>query len=200
MGIETALITGLVASVASAGVGAAGAISSADAQANAAKYNAEVAAQNEQVAKNNATQAAQAGEVQANTVQQKTRAEVGALKANEAASGVDVNTGSPVDVRSSAASLGELNAITVQSNAAKTAYGYQTQAAGFGNESTLDTTQAANDETAGEIGAGSTLLGGLSSGANNWEKYIGVTTGMNAGSSAGYSSGSDASTPPAGYS
>lgn len=156
----------------SAVVGTVGAIRSANAQADAAKYNASIAQQNQQIAQQNATLAAQAGEQQAAVQEQKTRATIGAITAGQAASGVDINSGSAVDVRSSAAELGELNAITIRSNAAKEAYGYQTNATGFQNQATLDKSSAANASTAGEIGATSTLLGGFGSAASNYTKYL----------------------------
>jgi hypothetical protein len=123
-----------------------------------AKYNAQVATQNQQIATQNATLAGQSGEQQAAQSEAKTRAEVGAIKASEAAGNIDVNSGSAVDVQSSAAELGELSAITIRGNAA---YGYQTQSTSFENQAQLDTQQAANDTTAGEIAAPVTLLGGL---------------------------------------
>lgn len=168
---SAAAIAGAVAGVAGAATGAVGAISSANAASSAATYNSEVAAQNQTIANNNATYASQAGEQQAAISEQKTRAQVGSIKAGQAAGGIDVNSGSAVDVQSSAAQLGELNAITIRSNAARTAYGYQTQAAGYGDQSALDTMEAQNSQTAGEIGASSTILGGLSSASSNWSKY-----------------------------
>jgi hypothetical protein len=169
---------GAAAGVAGAGVGVVGAIHSANAASQAAAYNQQIANQNAQVAKNNATYAAQAGDVQAGQAQQKTRAEVGALKASEAAAGVDVNSGSAVDVRSSARDLGELSAITVQSNAAREAYGYRTQAVGFENQGTLDATESENDTAAGEIGATTSLIGGLGQSADNYANFLLKSSGM----------------------
>lgn len=172
---------GAAAAVAGAGVSAVGAMQSASAQSQAATYNSEVAAQNTQIANNNATAAAQAGEQQAAVASGKTKAEVGAIKTSQAAGGIDVNSGSAVDVQSSAAQLGELNAITIRSNAARTAYGYQTQAAGYQDQSALDTSEAENASTAGDIGASSSILGGVGSAASNWQKYqTQAGAGMNA--------------------
>ncbi len=64
----------------------------------------------------------------------KTRGQVGAIEASQAASNITVGSGSAVDVRSSAAEMGELDALTIRSNAEKQAYGYQTQAAAFTGE------------------------------------------------------------------
>lgn len=135
------------------------------------KYNAAVSQQNANVAKQNEAIAGQAGEEQAAMVQQRTRATVGAIRANQAASGIDVNSGSDVDVRSSASELGELDALTVRSNATREAYGYGVQAENFEAQGTLDQFEGENDLKAGEIGAGSTFLSGLGSAANNYARY-----------------------------
>lgn len=167
----TASTIGLVTSIASAGIGALGAIRSADASSSAASYNAEVAANNATIAQQNATWAGQAGEQQAAMQEQKTRATVGAIQASQAAGGVDVNSGSAVDVRSSAAQLGELDAITIRSNAARQAYGYNVQAAGDTSQSQLDRFQASQDTTGGYINAGSTLLGGIGSATSQYSLF-----------------------------
>lgn len=151
--------------------GAIGAIQQGQAASEAAKYNASVAASNADMAKRNAQMAGEAGAQQAAMQEQKTRAQVGEIKANQAASGVDVNSGSALDVRSSAAELGELDALTVRTNAAKEAYGYQTQAVSDKAQAGLDRFEAENDETAGELGAASTLLGSAASGASNYYRY-----------------------------
>lgn len=165
------------AAVASAGIGAVGAISSANAASASANYNAQVAQQNQQIATQNATLAGQAGEAQAAQQGQKTRAEVGAIKAAQAAGNIDVNSGSALDVQSSAASLGELSAITIRSNAAREAYGYETQSTSFENQAQLDAAQSASDTTAGEIGSGSTILGGLGSAGSNYANFLNQSSG-----------------------
>lgn len=162
---------GLAASGLSAATGAVGAATSGAAARQAAQYNAQIAGINQQVSEQNAIQATQAGEQQAGMSQQKTRATVGAIKAGQAASGVDINSGSAVDVRSSAAQLGELDAINIRANAARTAYGYGNQAAGFGAQAQLDKLTGENAGVAGDIGAATTFLGGAGNAALNWQKW-----------------------------
>lgn len=151
--------------------GALGALQQGQASANSAKYNAEIQKQNAAISRENAAVAGQAGAEQAFQIGSKTRATVGGIKANQAASGIDVNSGSAVDVRSSAAELGELDALTVRSNAAREAYGYQQQASSHDQQSSLDTFEAKNDATAGAINASSTFLGSLGSAADNFTKF-----------------------------
>lgn len=151
--------------------GAYGAIKQGEAQKSADDYNASVASQNSAQATRNAQISSEAGMEQTAMQEQKTRAQVGAIKANQAAAGVDVNSGSAVDVRSSAAELGQLDALTVRSNATKEAYGYQVQSSNFDSQATLDKAEGENAEEAGFIGAGNTFLGSVGSGASNFAKF-----------------------------
>lgn len=157
--------------VAGGGIGALGAIQTAQAQAGAAKENAAIATINQNQATENATLAGEAGSAQAGIQSQKARAQVGSIIANQAAGGIDVNTGSAKDTQLSERDVGELDALQVRSNATKEAYGYQTQATSFGDTAVLDTTEAKNDQTSGGINAASTFLGGVGSAASNYAKY-----------------------------
>lgn len=162
---------GAVASLAGAAIGAVGQVEQGEAASNAAKYNASVAAANATVAKQSAAYAGAAGASQAEQASLKTRADVGAIEANQAAGGIDVNSGSALDVRSSASELGELNALSVRSNAARTSYGYQVQAASDTAQGQLDTYQAGADASGADIAAGGTVLGGVGSAASNYAKF-----------------------------
>ncbi len=139
-----------------------------------AKYNAAVQQNNAAVAKQNATFAGQEGAANAANEQQKTRAAIGSIRASQAANGIDVNKGSAVDVRSSAAELGELNAITIRSNAARQAYGFQTQASSDMAQSKLDKQEAGYDTTAGYMKGATTLLSGGYQGHESglWNDYL----------------------------
>lgn len=170
-----------IAAVGSAVVGGVGAYESGQATKASDKFNAAIASENSTIAKTNAGWASAAGEEKAAMSEQKTRATVGAIKSNEAASGVDVNKGSPVDVRSSASELGELDAITIRSNAAREAYGYQVKSASEKAQSDLDIAGGENAATAGDINAVSTVLGGAGSAGSNYARYLQSNSGMNAG-------------------
>jgi di/tripeptidase len=154
-----------------AALGAVGAISSANASAQSANYQSAVAANNAKQAQENASRAAQAGEITASMQERKTAANVGSIRAAQAANGVDVNSGSALDVRSSAAELGQLDAINIRSNAAREAYGYQAQSASYTGESDMYKSEASNDKTSGLLNAGSTLLSGVGNAVNSFEKF-----------------------------
>lgn len=109
-------------------------INSAKDQAN---YQAKVARNNMHIAQWNQSLAQQEGEVAATNEGLRARAGIGAITAGQAASGVDINTGSPVSVRSSAAEIGQLNSMTIKSDSARKVYGYGLQAQQYKAEKKL---------------------------------------------------------------
>jgi hypothetical protein len=170
MGVALPVI-GLAASVASAGLGVYGAIQQAGAQADAAAYQAQVARNNQIIAEQNATYARQAGAAQEAAQRMRTAALAGRQRAAMAANGFDVNSGSNLDIAGSAASLGEMDALTIRSNASRTAAGYSAQGRDLTAQAGLLDMQAANSNVAGTINAASSLLGGASGFSDKWFKY-----------------------------
>lgn len=140
-------------------------------QSQSDKYNAEVSYANAKIAAKNAEIAGEAGAEQAAVSSLKGRAAFGSIKTNQAASGVDVNSGSAVDTQASAQELSKLDAMTIRSNAAKEAYGYKTQEASLNSQGDLLEHQSKLDETAGIIGGVGTLLGSGLSGVSAYEQY-----------------------------
>lgn len=169
--------------VAGAAASAYGAMQSAHAQAESGKFNAQLAKNNATIAAQNADYAGKAGEAEAGVQQMKNRAKIGGILANQAASGIDVNSGSAVDIRQSAAELGQLDTETVRANAARKAYGYQIDEVDAKNQSKLDLYGAKTAKTAGTIGAAGTVLGaagkaysaGAFGGPSTTEYYGGAT-------------------------
>lgn len=162
---------GMGATVGGSFLGAAGAWNAGAASAAADNYRAQIALNNQQIAKQNAAWQTQAGEAQVAEAGMKTRATVGAEKAAQAAGGVDVTSGSAVDVRSSSAALGELNALTIRSNTSRQVYGSEIEAQSQGEQATLDKLAAKNDSFAGLLGVTKSLLGGASSVGNQYAKW-----------------------------
>lgn len=142
------------------------------ATSEAATMNSEIAANNQIIANNNATATIQEGEQNAAVSSQATKAKIGGILANEGASGVDVNSGSSLDVRQSEQQLGELNAINIRSTAARQAYGYQTEATNAGIQEQIDTSTATNAKTTGDIGAGASLLSGVTNTNSPFSAYL----------------------------
>lgn len=190
IGATSTLAAGLstgaeVASAAGAVTGAVGAEQTAAAQQKAASYQSQVAANNQALANQAAQQTTAAGESQVATQELKTRADIGAIESAQAASNVNVNSGSAVDVRSSAASLGQLNALNIRTTAEQQAYTQQVQGTSYGAQSGLYQQEANQAPIAGAIGANSSLLSGSNGVANQylaWTRYAGATGAGNDGS------------------
>ena len=149
------------ATIGSSVVSGLGAIQQSQASAASAGYNAKIAAQNAQIQTQNAQFAGAQGEQEVAAQEMKNKARMGATLAAQGASGVDVNTGSDVNVRESEAKLGQLDALTIRSNAAKQAYGYQLNAMSATEQSNLYRSQQSADKAAGYITAGADVLGGV---------------------------------------
>ena len=135
-------------------------------------YAAQVAQNNAQIAANNANNAAAAGEQQVGQVNAKTKAEVGAIEAGQAGSGVDVGTGSAVAVQASQKEVGLQDALTIRSNAARQAYGYEAAQNSYAAQAGLDTMAGQNAQIAAGIGEQSAIFGGVGSTASGWANYL----------------------------
>ncbi len=162
---------GTGAQVASGGVSAYGQMAAARAQSQALDYNAQIQDRNVEIAEQNATWAAQEGDQAVSQSQMKTRALYGATKANQGASGVRLDSGSDVEVRASEVQTGMQDALTIRSNAARKAYGFETQAAGAEAQAQLDRAQSKNAITSGTISAGGTILGSLAK-ASQYSSFL----------------------------
>lgn len=174
---------GTVAAVVIAAIGTAvsyeGSVQQASAQKAAAKYQSQVADSNQQLAIQNANFAAVSGEQKAAIQEQKTRAQVGAIAASQGSSGVDVNSPTSTAVRTSQGELGALDAQTIRANAARAAYGFETQATNFGNQSSADISQGDNAETAGDTKAAGGLLSSAGNASLNFSRTMGNANGLN---------------------
>lgn len=152
---------------------------SGDAKANMYNYQAGVAKINEQIEQQNADYARKAGETTASEIGVKTSQAVGLIRAGQGASGVDVNSGSTVKVQEGQLKSGQFDEATTRSNAARTAYGYETGAIGQEASANLDTMGATASRTAGDLGATASILGTVGSVATKW---IGASSSFGGGS------------------
>ncbi|MEI6282426.1 MAG: hypothetical protein WCP82_06890 [Alphaproteobacteria bacterium] len=180
-----ALVIGSVATVAGVGMqmsaqkkAAQGTLIQGQAQNDASQYQAQVARNNAQIANDNADYVLRAGETDMATQNLKGRAHLGAVKAAQAANGVDVNTGSAVDVRAGEATGARQDVLTTQNNAILKAYGYRSQAANDLAQAGLDERTGAAALKGAQISASGsglaqagTLLSGVSSLASKWGSY-----------------------------
>lgn len=161
-------VAGGVLGLAGAGISAIGAISQGESQAAEARYQAQVARNNQTIAQQNANYALAAGSEATYQTGLQQRARAGAITTGLAASGLDVNTGSAAAVRQSQAEFGQQAEETTAQNAALTAYGYRTAATSFGAEAGLRQAEAPKDITAGFL----TAAGGLLGSAGKWAPFF----------------------------
>jgi len=166
---------GLAASAGGSILGAIGSAQKGQAEANMYQYQAGVAKVNEQIATQNAEWERAAGEVEAQQIGLKGRAEVGGARAQQGGSGFDVNSGSNLLVRESMKNITSENEAVSRANTAKRVYGYQVQGVQEEAQSNLDLMAAQQSKTAGTIGAYSSILGGISNVSSKW------TTGVKQG-------------------
>lgn len=173
--------TTAVLDIAGGVVGAWGNIEQGNAEQNAYNYNAQVAKQNAYVASQNARLAGESGTATAAAVSLKNRAVYGTTKAQQGASGLDVNSGSAVDVRASEKELGGIDAYNSRVQAVREAYGYQVQSKNDLAESQLDVFQGKQAEIASEFGAATTLIGSLAQAGDQFSSWQSVAGGMTGG-------------------
>lgn len=168
MGIETLAMVALASSVGSGVIGAVGASDSADASADAANYRAQVATNNATLANRQATYDTQVGDIQSMQSGRQTRARMGSVRATEGANGIDVNSGSAVDLQRDVAQQGALDGLTIRNNAARKAYTDQINSQSYTGEASLDRSQASDAETAGFVNSFGSILGSASKVADKW--------------------------------
>lgn len=160
LGIGTTLAGGVL--------GAQGAMQSAAATQQMYNYQAGVARINSQIDLQNADYARQQGEIQAQQYGQKAAQQLGAIRTVQAASGVDVNTGTAAQVQESQKKVAGVDIGMIRQNAAKTAYDYDVKSTMDLNQSTLDTMAGVNAIAAGKIQAETSILGAVSSVSSKW--------------------------------
>jgi hypothetical protein len=181
MGVETLAIVSAVGTVVGGVMGAIGQYQSQAALQRQAMYQAQVARNNQIISDQNAAYARQASAAQESRQNEKTAAVIGATRAAQASNGLDVNSGSNLDVQSSAEELGQLDAASIRSQGERQARAYENQGAGFADQAAL------YGMTPGPsmLGLFGNILGAAGSVSSKWASYQqnGVFSG--AGSSTG---------------
>jgi hypothetical protein len=160
IGIGSSILGGLTSAI--------GSIFSGMSQEKMYNYQAGVARLNAQIARQNATYALNVGEQQAQKYGLTAAQRQGQIKVSQAASGLDVNSGSAKEVQQSQKELTSLDLTQIRSDAAKTAYNYEVQGVQYGAQAGVDTMAGRNAMSAGLISAESSILGTAGSVASQW--------------------------------
>lgn len=147
--------------VIAAGVSAA---AQADAAQKQADYQAAVEENNAKIAAWQRSDALQRGEQEAARSMQEQAQLIGTQRARLAASGQDVTEGSAQDIIATTRYLGQQDVATLQSNAAREAWGYDVQGANAQSSAAFERWRAKNNNpaVAGVMAAGTTLLSSAS--------------------------------------
>jgi len=124
----------------------------ADAQAGIAKSNAKLARQSAEDARAKGVQERRQKQIE-------TARLIGLQRAGAAGAGVQVDSGSALDLTSDTAQFGKLDELTIKNNAEREAFGFEAKAAQF--DADADNFKKAGDAamTSGFLKAGTSLLG-----------------------------------------
>jgi len=163
---DISMIFGLVGSV----ISGVGQMQAANAQAKAAEYNAKVQDMNARIAERQARDAIERGQDEEQRKRMEVQRILGQQKAAMAANGVDLTFGSPMDVIVDTAVLGELDALTIRSNAYREAYQYRVDAANRRAGATMNRMEASAARTGGFLSAAGTILGGVGDAYKSYKK------------------------------
>jgi hypothetical protein len=156
--IGTAAALSIAATVGSGVMAAGGAIQQGRAQKQQANYQAAVERNNATIAGWQAEDAQHRGQIEEQRQRLQTARLRGAQRAGMASNGVEIDSGSPLDVLMDTAQLGELDALTVRSNAEREVYGLRNQQSNLTAQSGLTRLAGRNAQQASYISAGSSLL------------------------------------------
>ena len=170
--VSTSLaIASIAATAIGTGVSMYGQEQQASAQAASASYAAKVASNNQILANNEAQDAIARGQVADQQKANQTAQLIGRDRAASAANGVDVNSGSAVALQSDSAGAGELDQLTITSNATREAAGYTNEGINYQNQASADEASSKNDLQAGNLSAVSTVVNGAGGVASQWYNY-----------------------------
>lgn len=153
----------IVAGLSLVATAASGAFS-AFSQYQAGQYQAAVARNNAMIAQQRADAARMQGIIEAQQQDLKGAAIMGQIEAQQGSSGIDISGRTATDVRSSAAMLNRLDALTKRNNAEREAYGFEIKKSDY-------LTDAKAKESAGLLNSVGSLIGGAGSVADKWSGF-----------------------------
>ena len=141
------------------------------AQSNALRYQADVDRNNQIIQERLATDAIERGKEE----ERMHRIKIGQFKGQQinafAKNGVTVDSGTPLDVLSDTAMIGELEALTIRNNAEREAYGYRVNAMNYGASSQNNRTASSVARKSGNQGAFTSVLSTAGSVSDKWYTY-----------------------------
>lgn len=158
LGTSTA---GAALTVAGLGLGVLGGIQQANAARADGKYQQQVANNNAILAEQNATDAYRRGALEEEKHRATVRRAIGSQRAALAANGLDLGTGTPVDLVTESAKFGEMDALTIRANAAREAWGFQSSAEQYRADGRAARASGNNAANGTLLTTGASLFGGV---------------------------------------
>lgn len=163
---------GLIISAVGTAISAYGQMQQGKAARGQAEYQAGVARNNKIMADRAAEDAIERGKVSERNQRYKTQQLIGEQRAVLAANGVVVDQGSALDITTDTAGIGELDALTIRSNATREALGFRQRAYNYGAEADLAVARGSAAQREGTAAAFGTLLSGTGKVASKWYKIV----------------------------
>ena len=146
----------------------------AQSDANAAKSAARVATANAEINNRAAADATQVGSDTAAKARLAAKSANATLRAEVGGGGLIADSGTPLAIQEQNTGMGELNALTIQNNAGRQAYGYKVGAMNDTATAAADRQQARDAITNGLLSGASTLV----TGASSYSSKFGVPEGQ----------------------
>lgn len=171
MGIETMVALSLATTAVGGVTSAIGQAQQGKAAQEAANYQAQVAANNSALEAQRAAEIRRQGQEALAEQGRKSAQKLGSVRAALGAAGVDVNSGTALDVQEGSAEIGRLDSLRVWSQAVNKAFEADVQSTNYANEGTLTRMKGKSASAAGNIGAATSLLGAASSFSSKWAGF-----------------------------
>ena len=138
-----------------------GGINQANQQADAYRYQAQVAENNRIIEEWKAQDALERGAEEEAQDRRRTQRLLGQQRAVSAASGFRIDEGSNLDILGDTALFGELDALNIRDNAERESFGYRLNASNFASQASAKRQSARNAGRNGLFGAVGTVLTGI---------------------------------------
>jgi hypothetical protein len=169
-----ATVTSTVLSVGGQIMQGAASSRAAEYQAQVARNNAEIARNNQVTMENNARATEAAGAARADQEAMATREMIGKQKVSAAASGLDIGSGTPLDITAGTAGMGMWSGLNIRDETNRRAAAQRQQGASYGAQAgNFDLNASAADDA-----ASSAMTGGILGAAGELGKGYTKTTGM----------------------
>ena len=167
----TAAYIAIGTTVASIGAQMYGQKVAGDAAEDQANYQASVDRNNQIISGWQADDALARGAEEERRTRLRTAQTIGSQRVSFAANNVDLGSDNVIDTQADTAMFGELDALTVRSNAEREAYQYKVQGMNYGAGAAASTLAGKNAQNAAKIGMGTSLLSGAASVSDRWSTY-----------------------------